>query len=386
MDVASLEFCRAVARKLTEHTKLSWKRRREERWSKPGFYVVSEYGLDPLDWPEGRVAGVELLTPPLPLEHAEEVRRAITDAVVEIDGDFNLWADEFTRDCAWHINLDAGDELRLDSGLYGMTANELPLLLANGRLFNPHAGLQRYAYGPTLLRHLARDSEGLLLQRAGLHNLVISSAGSSKNYAANFDKLSRGYVEFRYFSAQTFFLGPALPQLLSPITQAFEIWRESELQDRLFRRFRLLQEWLNEHQGAINVRYSGYGFTHAMGILEFYGEPLAHLMFNGTGQLRLYRSGDRVGSYCIEPVFFADLPQATALLLLDLAELKNMGVRLEPIANQRFRKAVAAFAAKLRRAGLTDEGHRDAIATALRTQAEERATWTGDLPAVPTRL
>ena len=66
MDVASLAYCKAVAQHLAEATGYSWKARNPEtRWSRPGFYVVPEYDLDPLHWPYGRYAGVELLTPPL---------------------------------------------------------------------------------------------------------------------------------------------------------------------------------------------------------------------------------------------------------------------------------------------------------------------------------
>jgi len=377
MDEASPEYCRAVARELTARTQLRWRARREERWFRPGFYVVSEYGLDPLHWPYGRVAGVELLTPPLPLNEAQSVREKIADAIAEIDGTFNFGNHPVTADCAWHINIDAGDELGLDPGLYAATANELPLLVENDRLFSRYAAMQRHAYGPTLLRHLARDPEGLLLERAGLRNVIAGSAGASKSFAANFGKLAQGYVELRHFSASSFFYGPPLDELLKPITDAFTVWREGELESRLLQRFKLLAAWLRQEQPNIDVRYGEFGFSHAMGVLDFHGEPLGQLMFNGTGELRLYRARDHAGSYALQPVHFGDLPQAVALLLLDLAELKNMGVRLEPIANGQLRKAVTSFAAKLRRAGLTNEGHHETMSATLRAQTDEAASWGG---------
>src|SRR3546814_17596973 len=64
---------------------------------RPGFYVVPEYGLDPLNWPECRLAGVELLTPPLPLDEAEAVRTELYEAIYEIDGDFNFFRSEERR-------------------------------------------------------------------------------------------------------------------------------------------------------------------------------------------------------------------------------------------------------------------------------------------------
>src|SRR3546814_14167849 len=81
---------------------------------RPGFYVVPEYELDPWNWPECRLAGVELLTPPLPLDEAEAVRTELYEAIYEIDGDFNFFANEHTAGCGWHINIDAGDGYRLD--------------------------------------------------------------------------------------------------------------------------------------------------------------------------------------------------------------------------------------------------------------------------------
>jgi len=75
----------------------------------PGFYVVPEYGLDPLNWPEDRLAGVELLTPPLLVDDAEIVRSELCDAIYEIDGDFNFFESEHTANCGWHINIDAGN-------------------------------------------------------------------------------------------------------------------------------------------------------------------------------------------------------------------------------------------------------------------------------------
>jgi hypothetical protein len=105
MDEASPTFCRAFASKLRERTRRAWSA--PSGPAAPGFYVVPEYGLDPLNWPEDRLAGVELLTPPLPLDDAETVRTELFEAIYEIDGDFNFFASEHTANCGWHINIDA---------------------------------------------------------------------------------------------------------------------------------------------------------------------------------------------------------------------------------------------------------------------------------------
>jgi hypothetical protein len=96
MDEASPAFCRAVAKSLSEFTGRGWTTPLNP--SKPGFYVIPEYGLDPLQWPSDRLAGVELLTPPLPLDEADAIRAQVTRAVYEIDGDFNFISSETTTE------------------------------------------------------------------------------------------------------------------------------------------------------------------------------------------------------------------------------------------------------------------------------------------------
>ena len=155
MDEASPTFCRAFASKLRELTGRSWSAPSKSP-KRPGFYVVPEYGLDPLNWPECRLAGVELLTPPLPLDEAEAVRTELYEAIYEIDGDFNFFASEHTDGCGWHINIDAGDGYRLDPDRFILGVDELLLLANNDRLFSRYTGLQRHAVGVPLLRHLAR--------------------------------------------------------------------------------------------------------------------------------------------------------------------------------------------------------------------------------------
>jgi hypothetical protein len=89
MDEASPAFCRALAAQRRERTGRTWSAPSGSP-QRPGFHVVTEYGLDPLNLPADRLAGVELLTPPLPLSEAETVRRELIDAIVAIDGDFNF--------------------------------------------------------------------------------------------------------------------------------------------------------------------------------------------------------------------------------------------------------------------------------------------------------
>jgi len=112
MDEASSAFCRAFAAKLRDRTGR-----------------------------EDRLAGVELLTPPLPLDDAEMVRSELCDAIYEIDGDFNFFESEHTANCGWHINIDAGNGHRLDPDRFIVGVDELLLLANNDPAVQPLHGL-----------------------------------------------------------------------------------------------------------------------------------------------------------------------------------------------------------------------------------------------------
>jgi hypothetical protein len=242
--------------------------------SRPGYYVISEYGLDPLHWPNDRVAGVELLTPPLPLDEADTVRAEIIGAIREMDGDFNFIPSKITEDCGWHINIDAGETQSLGPDEYILGTDELLLLWRNSRLFGPYTGLQRHAAGIAVLRHLQRDPQGALLRFPGLLNLLNKTAGRGKRYAANFDKLERGYIELRHFSAISFFGGQSLVEQLDRIPAAMEIWhnQSSELVEIFLRKFRLLFEWLESIRHRLSWEVGPFT-TIAEGRVLFDGEP-----------------------------------------------------------------------------------------------------------------
>ena len=80
MDVASQEYCRAVATELSKFTGKRWLAAQKKQ-RRTGYFVYPEYDLDPLQWPFGLVAGVELVTPPLRIAEAEVLRTQICDWV-----------------------------------------------------------------------------------------------------------------------------------------------------------------------------------------------------------------------------------------------------------------------------------------------------------------
>lgn len=381
MDTASPEFCRAVAKRLTELTDYQWRASSEQSKAK-GFLVVPEYGLDPLNWYRGMVAGVELITPPLPLQTADTARRQIAEAVEALDGDPAFLPDEVAADCAWHINIDSPD-VRLSAGRYAACVDELVLLNKYERLFTEYTGLQRHAYGPTLLRHLRQDSEADLLERAGLENLLIHRSGRSKQYAANFAKEVVGYLELRHFPAWLFFGEEPLADILAPITKGLEVWpsQTDGFDDRLIKRFVILADWLKEERFQIDVRMNGYGFMFAEGDVYFHDEPLAHLVFNGTGHMVLFEKPGRPGSVAIYDIAYPDVGEAVALMALDLAELKLAGERLGPIANSAFKRGVDRIVRRLAKAGLTPLSHDQHLTTI----ANERAARLAEIEANRTK-
>lgn len=348
MDQASSRFCQAVARALRKETGRSWT---APTTSSPrtGFFVVPEYGLDPLNWPKDRLAGVELLTPPLPLGEAELVRCEIIDAIDTIDGDFNFVSNDCAEDCGWHINIDAGKGLRLDPDKFIVGVDEILLLARNNRLFSTYTGLQRHAVGIPLLRHLGQDPNARFLQGSALSNFLDQCAGRDKGYAANFAKLANGYVELRHFRAQTFFNGRPLEQELERIPSAFEVWfsQEDPLHEAFRRKFSLLATWLDNNRKAISWDLGG-GIVVATGQVLFADQPIGQLSSNGLAKLELYGRGEYEIIAAIRDVQLPDIAEAIALLALDLAELRNLGFRERISANKGFQSTVVQLAKRLK--------------------------------------
>lgn len=349
MDLASPGFCQAVAKRLSQLTSSKWSAPRSDV-SKPGFYVIPEYGLDPLDWPNGRLAGVELLTPPLPLSQAEPVRREIIAAIEEIDGSFNFIHSGVTEGCAWHINIDAGDAVELSPDHYMVGTDELLLLSRNGRLFSEYAGLQRHSVGIPILRYLREDRGGALLHSTGLSNILLTHAGRGKGYAANFAKLERGYVELRHFSAVSFFDGMSLIEHLERVPAALEIWfsQSSKFEEIFLEKFKILSEWLDEIRPRLKWDVGRFNFTLAKGVVLFDDETIGTLLTNGPAELHLH--GQRQYEYIasIRQVLVPDVAEAVALLALDISELRNLGVRRPASASKAFQKAVSQLADRLK--------------------------------------
>ncbi len=214
MDEADPAFCRAVAKRLRDLTGRAWTARSGApaglATSFPNMASIPSTGRD-------RLAGIELLTPPLPWTEADAVRNEIAEAVEWMDGPFNFISSDTTADCGWHINIDATDQFRLHRPPTWSDTTSCRYSRGIPACSTPYTGLQRHAVGIGLSRHPRSDRNGDLLRTTGLANLLQVTAGRSKRYAANFAKLERGYLEVRHFSALSFFNGPGLAEQLDGI-------------------------------------------------------------------------------------------------------------------------------------------------------------------------
>ena len=221
MDTASHEYCRAVAIELTDFTGKRWLAAQKKQ-RRNGYFVYPEYDLDPLDWPIGLIAGVELVTPPLFVSEADALRKQICDWVNDVDGDINTYPNQFSLGSGWHINIDPGnDNLKIDVPKILLGTDELPILLSSQRYPSKYASPQRHCYGVPLLRYVKSKISRQLLDQ-GLANFLLHYGGRSKRYAINLDKLDGDYLELRHFGSEWFFRDQPLAEILAPFLAAAE--------------------------------------------------------------------------------------------------------------------------------------------------------------------
>lgn len=344
MDEASPGYCQAVAKKLSALTGYMWRAPRGSP-SRPGFYVIPEYDLDPINFPRDAVAGVELLTPPLPLSQAEAARQRIIDAIDDMDDyGWNFSRTDVADLSGWHVNIDGGKKHRLDVEKFALGVDELSILNQNGRLNSPYAEPQRHAYGVPLLRHLQADPSASLLKSAGLGDVLRRTIGGGKRYAANFSKLEKGYIELRHFSAASFFNGPELATQIQPIVAAFEMGHKSHhaLETRLIDRFKVLRTWLDDLKPTLRTEMGEVGkMMRITSGLVFHGrQKLAKLVTNGLVELSV--NGKRRGGRIIvmNDVLFPDIYEAIAVAALDIAELRAAGYGVPQLQSSKFSGAI----------------------------------------------
>ncbi|MEL6704317.1 MAG: hypothetical protein AAFP15_08535 [Bacteroidota bacterium] len=357
MDCASAQYCQAVAKRLTRLTSFKWSAPKSQR-KEPGFYVLPEYDLDPINWPDGRVAGVELVTPPLALREADSARAEIVDAIEIMDGFFNTLEEPGTEGCAWHINIDPGPRERISVVNYLLGVDELGLLLEHGRYGSSYASPQRHAWGLALMRHIQEDRECQLLQGVGFFNLLRRRAGRDKSFACNFEKLILGYVELRHFSAGAFFSDDPLEELLSQIVEALQMSpdQSSLFEAAVLQRSIILREWLKAIEGRLE-----YALIHpSNGLLSkmevtFDGVELGALFWNGSLDVTFKGSGLEVCA-SLRGAQLSDASAGIAVLAMDFADMRNSGHLGPSLDCDPFSEAIAALAESLSEVSLPPSG------------------------------
>ncbi len=218
MDIASEEYCQAVAEILSKETGHHWKTSSapwggdEQPRDPAGFYVIPEYDLDPIDFVDGQIAGVEIITPPLPLEVADELRQQIMSAVylhvldMEFDPQSNFKS-------GWHINIDI-DGCMPDPVRWAAMVDEYAIIAGTGREGRRDCGAAARSVYLTAI-DAALSGDRLEINQEYLSNLMQDRAKLGKCFAANF---SRGtYLELRHLGAECFLRGDSLEVLLEPI-------------------------------------------------------------------------------------------------------------------------------------------------------------------------
>ncbi|EPX76404.1 hypothetical protein [Salipiger mucosus] len=323
MDIATLEYCRTVAGVLSSATGETWTAPRKAS-RKTGFFVIPEYDIDPIAFPHSdQIAGVELVTPPMPLAEADDLRRHISDAIFDLDGSDNADRDAFTSDLGWHINIDPGNPNReLAADLFCVGVDEIDMLWRSRRLGRRYTGLQRHGYGPRLLRELQAPSP-FMAADLNLANFLSDQAGASKRFAANFAR--DAYVELRHYGTPDFFGGVALAELIGEPIRAFQMDHTSAgaSREHLLALFRILAGWLADNRSRLGFApHEDSGTSLCFATLLFDNEEVGLFRWSGTATIELW-GADRyqtiVGAWGQAQ---ADLPEVFALLCLDLAELR----------------------------------------------------------------
>lgn len=354
MDVASQQYCRAVAADLTRFTGKRWLAAQKKQ-RRTGYFVYPEYDLDPLDWPEGTVAGVELVTPPLPIAEADDLRRQIAEWVYEVDGDINAYPSRYSLGSGWHINIDPGeDSRRIDEPRILLGTDELPLLLSSRRYPSQYAAPQRHAYGAPLLRYIRTPGSRPLLDKE-MGNFLRHYGGRGKRYAINRNKLESGYLELRHFGSEWFFREQPLEEIIASFLEAAECTGDSYRlrEQRLLATFDHLSSWISEVAPRMAYRWeAGHSLVNIVGgEVQFDGDKLADIRWSGTADYSL-QTATKVPGPSIYDQPFPDLPLSLAVLALDIAEIRGRKIGKLLLANKAFSGAVDQLTKSLKRSGL----------------------------------
>ena len=95
----------------------------------------------------------------------------------------------------------------------------------------------------------------------------------------------------------------------------------------------------------------------AQGEVLFDGEPVATLVVNGPVELNLHGPKEFHYIASIREILLPDVPEAIALLALDLVELRGLGARIKSSPNDPFQRAVSRLAARMKSDSTMSSAH-----------------------------
>ena len=247
-DIAPPAFCRDVAKQLSELTGRPFKAPRNG-WRPGTFAVLPEYDLDPISFDSDICGGVEIVTPPLPFSEAEELLRQLDLACESIGASVD-------ETCGCHINVSHTDHSVLDVQNYIFSVNEEKHLVRYQRYDSAYARPQLDVVTPAILAHLREDRSGLVLTKS-LHNAIYDMAGYGKTYAANFDKLDRGYLELRFWNGESIAdsawdLSDLAADLLTEMSEP-SLDKAHQGAEELVHRHVLIRQWLDSLDGRLRL-------------------------------------------------------------------------------------------------------------------------------------
>lgn len=362
-DRASKRYCCDIAERLSALTGEKW-RGYDEAPSKTGFHIVPEYDLDPFSFPSSAIGGVELITPPMPLQEAEELRTAIVEATM-FEGGFVLPPDY--HNCGWHLNVDSGSDndrgFSVQNALPAMWEGEAEVetLMWSGRYETRYAKPQYHAYGPRLLNLLRHPN--FPLQVNDLGQFLHYHCGQTKHYATNLAKLRDcGYVELRHYGLDEFMqieVGMRIDELFGSILRSLNIGRSNSrpFQKRLMERFDILAKWLDGLKDDLTMQTRDMTVLIGReGRLSYKGELLASVHWTGVGELSLAHQEVREnwGNQRLSIIGGLDSDEilpGIAILALDALYAKRVDT-LMPVCNSAFVERLDELSESFENAGL----------------------------------
>ncbi|MEP3665217.1 MAG: hypothetical protein ABJN42_00620 [Roseibium sp.] len=351
MDMATPGYCREVANQLRELTGRKWTAPLKKP-KKTGYYVVPEYDLDPTFFEYGhQIAGVELITPPLPMDQAEQLRHDIIDALHEIDPDGLDILTGSANGMGWHINIDADANGRpMDPYAFAIGMDEIRPLVNSDRLGLSITTPQRHGFGVPLLKEMSVPGHGL--SPRNMRAQVCQGLGRSKAYAANFARLD--YVELRHYGLWEFLEGDTLESILDlptrTLTMGFGATRICE--DYQFARFEVLLAWLEKYRDEIGIEHVGGAFIETeFNRLTFSDETCGNAFWSGLFDISFLEADLKTTFTEIIDIPGSSLTDSVALLCLDVVDVLELGGQVD-IASPALMAAIEDMRQMMTKSGL----------------------------------